>query len=214
MSTTIYLIRHGQSKANLADTFLGHHSMDLTELGHQQAKRTAAFLKDIHPDAIYSSDLSRAYQTAEATAILFDMPIVKEPRLREIWAGEWEEMPFLTIAEKFSESYRIWREDIGHAHPDGGESVVELQQRIVNVVTEIAKKHEDQTVFLFTHATPVRVLAAHVLNKTLDEIKDVSWASNASVTKVLYDNEKFSLLEYGRDDFMGEIGTKLPTNIC
>ena len=214
MSTTIYIIRHGQSMANKLDVFLGHHNMDLTEQGRQQARRTAAFLEDIRPDVIYSSDLTRAYQTAEPTAEFFGLPIIKEPRLREIFAGEWEDVPFLTIAEKYPESFRTWRDDIGYACPDGGESVMDLQKRVVQVVTEIAKKHPDQTVFIFTHATSLRVFAAHVMNKTRGEVKDVPWAPNASVSKVVYDGEKFSLVEYGRDDFMGEIGTRLPPDIC
>lgn len=214
MSTTIYMIRHGESEGNRKRTFLGHSDWPLTQKGLEQAHKTAAFLhKNDKPNAIYASDLLRAYQTAEATAVLFDLPIQKERRLREIWAGEWEEMLFADIDEKFPKSYGIWREDIGNACPDGGESVAELQQRIVKIVTEIAQKHENQVVFLFTHATPVRVLTAHVLEKSLNEIKDIPWASNASVSKFFYDGEAFTLAEYGRDDFMGEIGTRLPSNI-
>lgn len=213
MSTTIYMVRHGQSIANQMQVFLGHHSMDLTELGHQQAKKTASFLQNIRPDAIYSSDLSRAYQTAQPTAEFFHMPIIKDQRLREIQAGEWEEKLFAEIAKTYPESYRVWMEDIGHAHPDGGESVAELQTRMVGAVTEIAKKHRDQVVFLFTHATAIRVFAAWVLNKPLDEVKNIPWAPNASVTKVLYDGDLFELAEYGYDDFMGKIATKLPSNI-
>ncbi len=214
MSTTIYLIRHGQSKANEKHIFLGHHDMGLTDKGHQQAKATAAYLKSrATPDVIYSSDLSRAYQTAEATATLLGMPIVKEEQLREIYAGDWEELFFETIAETYPESFRTWLEDIGHARPNGGESVAELQERIAAIVNKLAEQHEGQVIFLFTHATSIRSFAAYVLGKTLDEVKDIPWAPNASVTKVVYEKGIFTLADYGRDDFMGSLGTKLPPNI-
>ena len=68
MKTTIYLIRHGESQGNAVRAFLGHTNLDLTKKGHDQAECTAKYLKNIHADVIYSSDLLRAYSTAEHTA--------------------------------------------------------------------------------------------------------------------------------------------------
>ena len=70
----LYLFRHGQSKANLNNVFLGQHNMDLTENGICQAKLTAKYLKDIPVDVIYSSDLTRAHETAKETAKLVTEP--------------------------------------------------------------------------------------------------------------------------------------------
>ena len=63
------------------------------------------------------------------------------------------------------------------------------------------------------HATPIRVFAAHCLNKALDEIKEVPWPTNASVTKAEYDGKRFRLTDYSLDGFMGELITKLPKNV-
>ena len=213
MSTTLYLVRHGQSLGNLRHAFLGHTDLELTELGHSQAKRTAAFLADKKPDVIYASDLLRAYQTAEATAELLKMPIQKEPMLREIYAGAWENRIFEELAVSFPESFGVWREDIGNAHPDGGESVLELQSRVVKAITRLAEENDGRTVFLFTHATPIRTFSAYVMGKGKDEIKELPWAPNASVTKCTYEGGKFTMIEYGRDDFMGDMSTHLPSSV-
>lgn len=215
MSTTVYLIRHGESEANLHDVFLGHYNMDLTQIGRKQASMTADYLKSqvSQTDVIYSSDLVRAYHTAKYTAELFDMPIIKDKNLREIDAGYWDTVKFDDLANKFADSYDTWCNNIGFARCDGGESVEELQKRIVSAVTRIARRHKDGVVFLFTHATPIRVFAAHCLMKSLEEVKDVPWVANASITKVIFDNEAFELEEYGYDSFMGHLSTRLPSNV-
>jgi len=215
VSTTIYMIRHGESEANERDAFLGHHDLPLTATGRKQANMTADFLAGHvqRPDVIYSSDLSRAYQTAMATAERVQMPIITDQGLREINAGLWENVTFAELREKFSKSFGIWQENIGIAQCDGGESVKQLQTRVVAAITRIAKAHENSVVFLFTHATPIRIVAAHCLGKPLEELKTVPWAANASVTKVVFDGQSFSLAEYSRDDFMGDLVTRLAKGV-
>ena len=215
MTTTLYLIRHGESEGNRRRAFLGHTDLPLTEKGHAQARKTAAFLSDKKPDFIYASDLLRAYQTAEVTASLLGLPIVKEPLLREIFAGVWENLLFDEIEATYPDTWRVWREDIGNACPTNGERTIDLQSRVVNAISCLAERHEGQTLFLFSHATPIRTFSAYVLGKTQDEIKELPWAPNASVTKVTFDcaEKTFSMIEYGRDDFMGEMSTHLPSNV-
>lgn len=206
----LYLVRHGQSIANVNNVFLGQHDLDLTELGFEQAKLTANYLKDVDVDAIYSSDLSRAYHTAQATAKLIGMPIVKDVGLREIDGGEWEELPFTELWEKYGEGLKLFTTDIGASKIEGGESVAELYHRFIGAVENIAKKHEGQTLFIFTHATCLRCFGAHCMNKGLKGMKDVPWANNASVTEAEYENGKFKLINYGYDEFMGQKKTGLP----
>lgn len=215
MSTAIYIIRHGESEGNKLATFLGHTDLDLTQHGKMQADVTAEYLykQNLSPAAIYSSDLKRAYSTAESTAKLLGMPIIKDKALREIHAGNWENVKFDVIADKFQNSYKCWLENIGHARCDGGESVAELKERVVSAIARIAENHKDEVIFIFTHATPIRVFAAHCMNKPLSQIKNIPWATNASVTKAIYENGIFTLVEYSRDDFMGTLITKFPENV-
>ena len=211
MSTTVYLIRHGESQANRRDVFLGHYNMSLTDTGRKQAELTAAYLFDAAPTpaAIYSSDLTRAHETAECTAVRLGMPIVKDERLREIDAGRWDNKSFTELKTEFAESFVVWTHDIGSARCDGGESVAEVQSRFVAAVADLAARHDGETVFIFSHATPVRTFAAHCLGKTSAEMKEVPWPPNASVTEAVYENGAFRLVEYARHDFMGDMVTSI-----
>lgn len=211
--TRLYFIRHGESQANARDVFLGHTDLDLTEKGFEQAEQTANYLQTLNADVIYASDLLRAYHTAQATAKRLGLTVTKDERLREIYCGEWENLPFSVLQERYKESYGIWCHNIGLSQTDGGESVAQLQNRIVSVVKEIAEQNLGKTVLIFTHATPVRCIAGYCKKLSLDTLKDVPWASNASVTEVVYQDGEFSLVEYSKDDFLGELKTELPDNV-
>ena len=210
MKTTMYMIRHGQSRANLEGCFLGQGDWDLTTLGHAQADCAAQFLKEIPCDAIFASDLCRAFHTAEHTANVVGLPVVEERDLREIQAGDWEYMPFDEIEATYPKAYRRWREDIDRARCVNGESVMELQERVVAMLRRIGRQYAGKTVFLFTHATPIRVAAAYCLEKA---VKDVPWATNASATRFEYEDGKLTLVEYSHDAYMGELVTNLPANV-
>ena len=214
MKTKLYLIRHGQSQGNLLGLFLGHTDMDLTELGYRQAEMAADYLQDIPVDRIYSSDLQRAYHTGCPTAKRKNMEIIKSEKLREIFAGDWEEQKFTDLMERYPEEYgKMWRQDIGNSRCVGGESVPELQTRIVAELRRIAEENPGKSVMVFLHATPIRVFAAHCKGVSSNEIKDIPWASNASVTSAEYEDGKFTLLEYSIDHFMGECVTSLGGNV-
>lgn len=209
MKTKLYLIRHGQSRGNLKSLFLGHTDMDLTELGYRQAEMAAEYLKDIPVDRIYSSDLQRAYHTGCATARLKGMEITKTARMREIFAGDWEKVSFDDLVEHDGEAYGVWCRDIGNARCTNGESVMELQSRIVAELQRIAEENPGKTVMIFTHATPIRVFKAWCDGSAFGEIKDIPWATNASVTTAEYEDGKFTMLDYSIDHFMGEFVTAL-----
>ena len=211
--TNIYFIRHGESQANARDVFLGHTDLDLTIKGKAQAEQTANYLQTLKVDAIYASDLLRAYHTAEATAKRLGLPVVKDERLREIYCGEWENQAFSYLQEKYKESYGVWCNNIGLSQTDGGESVEELQNRIVSALTDIAKNNQGKTVLVFTHATPIRCFAGYCDKKSLATLKEIPWASNASVTHAVYKEGEFTLVEYSKDDFLGEMKTELPDNV-
>ena len=211
MSTHFYLVRHGESEANKIDAFAGHSQFNLTEQGRAQAEKAAEYLSTLHVDAIYASDLPRAYQTAVPTAERKGMDIIKSENLREINAGEWEGRTFNDL-QRNDPNYPTWITDIGHARPTGGESVLDLQARVLAELTAIAERHDGQSVLIFTHATPIRTFAAHCAGKTPDTMREIPWMSNASVTHAVYENGKFSMIEYSRDDFMGDLVTVLAKN--
>ena len=203
--THIYLIRHGESLANAARLFIGHTDMDLTERGHRQAEKTAQYLKSVPVDAIYASDLCRAYHTALHTADLLGMAAVPDQGLREIYAGEWEGMPFDRLMTQYPHEFaELWRTRIGEARCKGGESIAELAARISAAVERLVRANEGKTVLLFSHATPIRILGTLWQGLPLSEMHTVPWAANASVTHGTFDGTNYRLISYGEADFGSE----------
>lgn len=213
MSCTLYLIRHGQSLGNMKKTFLGHTDLDLSDLGYRQAECTAKYLNNISIDTVYSSDLLRAYNTCNEFLKLSGKTAVKDQKLREIYAGDWESMTFDELQIKFKDSYNVWLTDIGNSRPDGGESVKELSERVVSCITEIAEENGGKTVAIFTHATVIRSFFNFAYGNSVAEMKDLPWSTNASVSVARYDNGKFGVLEYSIDSHLADFKSGFPANV-
>lgn len=211
--TKFIMIRHGFSVANNEKRFAGHSDFPLTEIGKKQAERCAEALKDEHIDAIYSSDLSRAFETAIPVAKAHGFAVIPNKGLREIFAGEWEGKSFDELDESYAESYGVWKSDIGHARPDGGESVAELYSRILTTLGEIAKDNEGKTVCIATHATPIRAVCTAAAGYDSGEMALIPWTANASISLFEYENGRFTVVYTSKTDHLGDLTTKLPTNV-
>ena len=212
MKTRFFMIRHGFSVANLEKRFAGHSDFPLTDIGRLQAEKCAEALKDEHIDAIYASDLSRAFETAIPVAKAHGLTVIPHKGLREIFAGEWEGMAFDELDKKYSE-YGIWKTDIGHAHPDGGESVAELYSRILTTLGEIAKENEGKTVCIATHATPIRSVCTAAMGFSADKMTEISWTANASISLFEYENGRFTAIYTSKTEHLDDLTTKLPINV-
>lgn len=213
MSTKIIMIRHGYSISNDLKFFTGQSDIALTELGREQARLCGEFFKDKKGiDAIYSSDLSRAYDTALEVGKALSLEVIPDENLREIFAGEWEMMPFLEIEAKYPEEYSVWKNDVGRANPVGGESVAAMAQRIEGAVRRIAERHDGGCVVIATHATPIRVICTLSEGFDVADMGRVPWVSNASVSVFDFDG-KFRLIEKNITSHLGELKTDLPRGV-
>ncbi len=210
--TKFYIVRHGQSLGHANKTFLGHTDWDLSELGYAQAQKTAEFLADKGIEAIYTSDLMRAFNTALPVCKKYGIEPFKDTRLREIYAGEWEGLVIDDILSNYP-NYQIWRNDIGNVTCDGGESTKELQQRANEVFTEIAEANDGKTVCVATHATVIRVMTCIWLDMPLTEAKNLKWVSNASVSEIDYADGKWIPVYIGNDQHLQNLVSTLPPNV-
>ena len=209
--TTLIVVRHGQSQSNLEKRFTGQGNTELTPLGRMQAERTAEFLKDYPISTIYASDLHRAMDTAKPTADMHGVEVIPDPALREVCAGQWEGKLYDDLAEEFGESFSKWLNDLGHAHPEGGESAVDVAERVYKEVDRILETHRGQCIALFTHATPTRMLGCRWFGRAPEDAASVRGCGNASVSVVEYDDEgNFRVVHYGYDEHQGELATRLP----
>ena len=211
--TTIILIRHGQSVANLNLVFAGHLDADLSELGREQAKRTAeAVLGRFKIDKIYSSDLLRAYNTARPISEATGIEIISDRGLREIYAGEWEGRKIAKLGEEFREDFFVWRNDICNSRCTGGESMVEVGERFYAKVKEIAAANDGKTVVITTHAAAIRAFMA-VSSGDVTLMNTTPFVPNASYSVLAVDGERFEFAEVGHDEHLEGFKTILPPNV-
>ena len=211
---TFILERHGQSDGNRLKLFTGHTDVKLTELGEKQVECAAQYITKAYKiDKIYSSDLTRALQTAQCVADKAGLEIIKSKNLREIYAGKWEGTSFETITRDYADDWKLWYDDVGNSRCTGGESVKELGERFIGELAAIAEENDGKTILIATHATPIRTTQCLLGGKTLDDMKNVPWGSNASITVVEYDKGSWSLKLAGFDEYLGELTTNLPANV-
>ena len=212
--TRFILVRHGKCEANINETFAGHTDAPLSELGFIQASKSADYIKEnFKIDLVFASDLKRAFNTGKTIADKLNLNVIENKNLREIYAGKWEGLKFSDILNQYPETYKIWKEDIGNAKPDDGETVSELQTRIINELKSIAENSNGKTVLIATHATPIRALACYIKGWPLTDMKNIPWVSNASITVVNFNNGKFEIETEGYDEHLGEIASSLPKNV-
>lgn len=212
--TTLLLVRHGQSEANRLDLFAGFYDAKLEPHGRTQAEATAQYIKDHYAvDAVYASDLQRAYQTGQIIADRLSVPIVADRGLREIDGGEWEGKNFHGLIDLYPEDFGLWQTDLARARCTGGETVRQLTDRIMLTITQIACENPDKTLVIATHATPIRAVMTMILHGELRAMKDVPWVSNASVTTLTYDNGTWQCLCTGEDRHLEGIKTVLSESV-
>lgn len=156
--TTLYLVRHGETSWNLEGRYQGHLDPPLTERGQRQAEATAEQLAPLGLAAIYSSDLTRAYQTAVALAEKTGLPIQTDPRLREIDQGAWQGVLIGEIRTRWPDEIQGWETQPWRYQPPEGESLQQLQTRLFAAIDDIVARHPEEPVAIFSHKLPIALL--------------------------------------------------------
>ncbi|MBQ8683310.1 MAG: histidine phosphatase family protein [Clostridia bacterium] len=212
--TRLYFIRHGESESNIDARFTGQLDIPLSEKGREQAKLTAAYLREVPFTAVYASDLSRAYETGQIIAEQSGLMAVPTPHLREINGGLWQGERYAHLEEKFPTSYGLWRRQIGLAAAPEGESVAHLQQRVKAYVEAVVKAHYGEHVCIVTHATPIRALECIWTDTPIEDMHMIPWVGNASVTVVDYNEDlKPHIVERNYHQHLADLHTELPKTV-
>ena len=214
MTTTLYLIRHGESLGNLEKIFLGHTDWDLTDKGRKQAEFAAGYFENIKVDAIYSSDLLRAYNTALPLSKKIGIEIKTDKNLREIFAGDWETVKFADIPALSGGTWDKWVNAEGtDLRLPNGESIAELLERVYAAIEKIATENEGKSVVIALHATPIRVFMNKVSGKELCNLSETPWVANASVSRFTFNGKNFTLEKADDTSHLGDIKTVLPKGV-
>lgn len=208
--TTLIFVRHGYSLANEQNIFAGITDVPLTEVGKEQARLTAHYLSRYAIEKLYSSDLQRAMQTAQPIAEQTGLPIIQNAQLREMDLGEWEKLPFEAVVQEYPKEYELWMNDVDNAVAPGGESVPNLQKRMIAAVEKIIADNKGKTVCIVTHAEALRVLFSAWTGKRL---VDVAYVPNSSVTVMEHNGKECSVVLDGFAEHLGDLATRLPVTV-
>jgi 2,3-bisphosphoglycerate-dependent phosphoglycerate mutase len=164
-TTEFIFVRHGETDWNAEGRIQGHNGPGLNTLGRQQAAEAAQSLIGTRVDAIYSSDLERAHQTAEIIAQAVGVPVQIDARLRERAHGDWEAKTTKDLDVEVPDWRKLWqRVDLDMSAP-GGESTRQVVARIGPVLEEIAAAHPGGRVVIVTHGGIIgtlRTIAASI----------------------------------------------------
>lgn len=191
--TTLLLARHGESDWNAERRWQGHADRPLDDRGRLQAEALAQRLADIDLDAVYSSDLRRARETATTVAETKGLEVRQIPDLREVDVGSWSGLTRNEARERFPEAYARWL-DGGPGWIDG-ETYDEMAARVLGAVLTIARSHPDGRVLVVSHGGPIRAIHASALGMNIHAYRRVRPVEpNARLSAVCVEDGRLSRL--------------------
>lgn len=206
--TKIYLIRHGEAEGNLYRRAQGHYQSRITAKGQRQIAALAERFRDIHIDALYSSDLARTQTTAGAITKYHELPMILEPHLREVCMGAWEDQPWGNLSRDYPEAMTAFNDDPDAWTAEGAETFVQLKERMLGIITELATRHEGQTIACVSHGMAIRTLLSHYLDVPSREIRRLPHGDNTAVSLLEIEGDSVNVVFYNDASHLeGELST-------
>ncbi|MDQ6681319.1 MAG: histidine phosphatase family protein [Pseudomonadota bacterium] len=191
--TRVIAVRHGETAWNAETRMQGQLDVPLNDVGRWQARRTGSALADEEIDALYSSDLARALQTAEPIAQACGQAVVADAGLRERCFGVFQGLTFGEIEARWPEDSRRWREREPDFAPAGAETLNRFFARCIAAATRLVAAHPGQTIVLVAHGGVMDCLYRAATRIELQAPR--SWLlGNASINRLLYTPQGFSLV--------------------
>jgi broad specificity phosphatase PhoE len=191
--TTILLARHGESDWNRAKRWQGFADRPLTELGREQAVALADRLRDTELDAVYSSDLQRARETAEIVARSKGLRVEVVRDLREVDVGSWSGLTRAEAEDRCPDAYARWLQ--GGEGWDDGETYAEMSRRVVGAILRIAEQHENGRVLVVAHGGSIRAVHAGALGLDVHTYRRIQHVEpNATLSAVCVEEGRLTEL--------------------
>ena len=196
-ATRIIAVRHGETAWNVDARIQGQLDIQLNDTGRWQARRVGEALSGEELAAIYSSDLGRAHETARAISDVAGIPVVAHSGLRERRFGLFEGKTFHEIHETWPEDALNWKKRIPEwAPPEGGESLLQLRERVTRTVSDLASRHTGQLIAVVAHGGVLDALYRFVTGMPLERLRDFP-IYNASLNWVRFSAGKWALDRWG-----------------
>jgi len=202
--TKVYIIRHAEAEGNLYRRGHGHYNSSVTPRGLKQIDALARRFKDVHVDALYSSDLKRTMTTAGAITKYHDLELHTTERLREVNMGIWEDLTWGELERDNPEQLINFMRYPDKWEIEGGEKFDDLAVRITSVIREIAEENDGKTVVIVSHGMAIRTFIAEVLGIDSADASQVAHADNTSVSLLEYDGGEFHVCYYNDNSHLTE----------
>jgi probable phosphoglycerate mutase len=210
--TKLIFVRHGEAEGNLKRVFQGCTDGELTKKGFMQVRSVAKRLRHEPIDIIYSSPLKRAYETAKAIADEKQiLNIHLEEGLREIYGGEWENVPWDELPKRWPKEYNEWEQRPHLLCAPLGESMKNACERFSVSVEKIIAMNLGKNICIATHGTVLRTFICHLHNWSFEQLGNVKWQDNTAVTIVEFDKGEYNILLEGDNSHLGEELSTLAT---
>lgn len=185
--TRILLVRHCEAEGNVKRLFQGHTDAPVSENGRKQLDLLAVRLRNQRIDALYSSPLQRAYQTAEAINRFHHLPIHTKRGLMEICGGSWEGKPWADFPVIDPRQSYYWDYEPHKFSPQGGETMQEVYGRVWEAVLEIVKENPGKTVCVTSHGCAIRNLLCRAAGYPIEQLGEVDWCDNTAISIIDFD---------------------------
>ena len=184
------LWRHGQTTWNAEHRFQGQTDIPLDATGEEQAEQAARRLATLRPDALFSSDLTRAQQTAAPLARLAGLPVILDKDLRERFGGDWEGLADAEIRERYPAERATW-------NPPNGEPTSVVADRVAGALTRIADSlGDDQLAVVVGHGAALRLGIERILGLPAQGVSVLGPLANCSWSVLDLRDTRWRLLEY------------------
>ncbi len=204
MTTTIILVRHGETDWNVLHRFQGSSDIPLNETGRHQAGFAKAGLSGAQLTAIYTSPLQRAVETAAIIRDQRNIPVYTEEGLREMCVGEWEGLLVSEIDEKYPGMYDVWRTRPSRICLRGAETYGETRDRAMAAFWKIAEANRGGTVLVVSHMMCISSILLTVGGFSLDDV----WQhpiTNGALNIIAIDEAGHAVVtDWSRDDHIPE----------
>jgi probable phosphoglycerate mutase len=193
----VFVARHGETEWNREGRWQGQGGPGLNRTGREQAGALATRLAALKLDALYTSDLARATETAEIVAAATGLTAIADAGLREVDVGDWRGLTREQVRQSHPDGYRRWLK--GDAGWDGGETYDEMHARTVAAVAAIVAGANGTRIAVISHGGAVRALAAHAVGLPRHERLRIDGARNCSLTTLVYGPDGTRLVGYNDD---------------
>ena len=199
----IILARHGETDWNMAEVFRGRIDIDLNETGVKQAKLLAEYLSSVTIDAIYSSPLKRAWQTATEIARRSNLEVNIAPGLIDFDFGEWQGLSHREVKDKYKELYAEWVSHPEQVKIPAGESLDGVRRRALVVVDEVIHRYKG-TVILVSHRVVNKVLIGALLGLDNSHFWNIR-QDPCAITSFTYEEGRFILTRHNDTSYLKPI---------